>query len=234
MKYKEILVKGYERSSMVEWPGKIVSIIFTPGCNFKCPYCHNSHIVMHPEEYNDLDFYEILSDLKKRKKWIDAVEITGGEPTMFPKLIPMLKLLKKEGFLVKLDSNGSAPKILEKILSKKLVDYVAMDIKNCKEKYFKTAGIPVDISKIEASIEVIKKLAQEYEFRTTILPKHHSKKDIEKIAKWIKGSKKYFLQRFKPGNCLNPTYNSEKSFSEEEAEELAQIARKYVKAVDCR
>ncbi len=231
---EKILVKGYEKSSLVEWPGKIVAIIFTPGCNFKCPYCHNSHIVMHPEEYDDVDFYKILEDLKLRRKWIDAIEITGGEPTIFPKLIPMLKLLKKEGFLVKLDSNGSNPKILEKILKLKLADYVAMDIKNCKEKYSETMGASINLAKIESSINIIKTLAPEYEFRTTILPKHHTKKDIEKIAKWLKGSKRYFLQRFKPGSCLNPKYDNEKTFSEEEAKELAEIAKKYIKTVEFR
>ena len=229
-----IYIKGYEKSSLVEWPGKVVSIIFTAGCNFRCPFCHNRNLVEGFDEFEDLSFNEVLENIKSRRKWIDAIEITGGEPTLHPQIIEILERIKKEGFLVKLDTNGTIPNLLKEFFEKNLVDYVAMDIKNSEEKYSETAGAIVDLNKIKESIKLIMENAPDYEFRTTILPRHHKEEDFEKIGKMIEGSKRYYLQNFNAGNCLDPEYNKEDNFNDESLKNFKEILKKYVKEVNIR
>ncbi len=225
---------GYEPTSLVEWPGKIVSIIFLDKCNFRCPFCHNSSLVLESDKLESINFFEVLEDIASKKEWVDAVEITGGEPTLHPELKQILQQIKKQGFLTKLDTNGTFPDKIKELLDKKLIDYIAMDVKNCFEKYSETSGTEVDIEKIKKSIEIIKKSAPDYEFRTTVLPKHHTKEDIKKISQHLKGAKKYIIQNFRPLNTLNPDYMNEKSFSEAQLKALKETAEKYIEKVEYR
>ena len=175
-------IANFQKFSLIEYPGKISCIIFTQGCNFNCLYCHNPELIptntekLIPEE-------EILKFLEKRKNQIDAVVITGGEPTLQPDLIDFLKKLKNMNFLLKLETNGSKPEIIKKILEYKLLDFITMDIKSPPEKYETITKTKIDFSIINESIEIIKNSKIPFEFRTTLLEKIIDEKDIEKIKK---------------------------------------------------
>ncbi len=229
-----ITVKGYEPSSFIEWPGKIVSIIFTAGCNFRCGFCHNKSLVTDFDKTADLDFHDVLEKIKARRAWIDAIEFSGGEPLLHPEIETMLREAKDAGFLTKLDTNGCSPEKLRNLISKKLVDYVAMDIKAPFEKYEAVVNSKVDLNKIRESIQIIMSSGLEYEFRTTVLPKLHSKEDIEEIGKMIKGAKKFYLQKFKAMNTLDASYESERSFTDKELRELLEVIRPYVSKAEIR
>ena len=181
--------------TMLDYPGKLACTIFTYGCNFRCPFCHNASLVI--DEAELIPESEIFSYLSKRKGMLDGVCITGGEPLLQKDIFEFMKKIKDMGFLVKLDTNGSRPEILKALVGKRLVDYVAMDIKNSREKYPLTTGIEgLDISKICKSVEILLMGRVEYEFRTTVVKELHTKEDILKIGEWIRGAEKYFLQSF--------------------------------------
>ncbi|MBS4539116.1 anaerobic ribonucleoside-triphosphate reductase activating protein [Clostridium sp. D2Q-11] len=184
-----------EKSSFIDYPGKISTILFIKGCNFRCPYCHNSHIINNNK--NPLDQGLIMSFLNKRKKFIDAVTITGGEPTLYNELYALIKEIKKQGFSIKLDTNGTNPKIIEKLLDNNLVDYIAMDIKTSFKRYGDVTNALVDINKIKESIRIIKNSDIDYEFRTTICKELIDKNDVLEIADYLRGSKRYILQNFR-------------------------------------
>lgn len=248
-----MIIKGYLQTSVIEWPGKISSIVFTAGCNFRCSFCYNKDLVDQksaglpqiPEE-------RILTDLVKRKKWVDAVVVTGGEPTMQPDLEEFLKKVKKMGFLTMIETNGSNPETIARLLDCYIVDRVAMDIKGPFEKYTEITKMDNGewtIDKIKGSIELILKSGVEYEFRTTVVPGIHNKQvilkmanDLQQFKNLAKGKDLVFrfaqnnnrnnitieqshwkLQNFQPKNCLDPEYNKLKPFSEEEFEELQKI-----------
>ncbi len=187
---------GFQKMTMLDFPGKVACTLFTGGCNFRCPFCHNAFLVtsFNGEVYDE---EEILSYLKKRKGLLDGVCVTGGEPLLQVGLDEFLRKVKELGYLVKLDTNGSFPTRLKKLVGEGLVDYVAMDIKNCKEKYKLTSGYEsLDVSAIEESVDFLINGKVDYEFRTTVVDGFHEKEDFEKIALWINGAKKYFLQNF--------------------------------------
>ena len=187
---------GFQKMTMLDFPGKVACTLFTGGCNFRCPFCHNAFLVtgFSGEIYDE---EEILSYLQKRKGLLDGVCVTGGEPLLQVGLDDFLKKVKELGYLVKLDTNGSFPTRLKKLVGGGLVDYVAMDIKNCKEKYKLTSGCEsLDISAIEESVDFLINGNIDYEFRTTVVDGFHEKEDFEKIALWINGAKKYYLQNF--------------------------------------
>ena len=188
---------GFQKMTMLDFPGKVACTVFTGGCNFRCPFCHNALLVTDIDEENTFDEDEIIAYLYKRKGIIDGVCITGGEPLMQKDIAEFLKKVKATGMPVKLDTNGSYPQKLRELVENGLVDYVAMDVKNSKAKYAETIGLPsYDISKIEESIEFLLSDAVDYEFRTTVVKEFHSKEDIADIATWISGAKRYFLQGF--------------------------------------
>ncbi len=224
-----MLIGGFQKVSLIDYPGKMCAIIFTQGCNFRCPYCHNPELVK-PELFGKtIPEREIFSFLEGRKEKLDAVEITGGEPTLQSDLLSFIKKVKNKGFLIKLDSNGTNPEVLEKAIKKELVDYLAMDIKAPLEKYRKVVNVDVDIEKIKASIGLIMNSGLDYEFRTTIVKSLLTKDDIIKIGKLIKGADNYFLQKFAPTKTLNPEFTSEITYSDEELQELAQKLKNFVK-----
>lgn len=188
---------GFQKMTMLDYPGKVACTVFTGGCNFRCPFCHNAMLVTDIDENAVYAEDEILSYLNKRKGIIDGVCITGGEPLLQKDIGDFLVKVKETGMPVKLDTNGSYPEKLRELVSRGLVDYVAMDIKNSKEKYPLTVGLPgYDIGKIEESVEFLMSGAVDYEFRTTVVREFHTAEDIVKITEWIAGAKRYFLQGF--------------------------------------
>ncbi|MGC9048968.1 MAG: anaerobic ribonucleoside-triphosphate reductase activating protein [Patescibacteria group bacterium] len=193
--------KGWQKLSLIERPDKICSVIFVGGCNFRCPWCYNKDIVLHPEKLPDIDEKEILEYLEKNKKFLDGAMITGGEPLVELKieLIDFIKKIKKIGLGVGIETNGSNPKAVEYLIQNKLIDYLAMDIKAPlkQEKYNQLTGVNISLDKIKKSIKIIVEKLPDYEFRTTVVPGVLNENDILEIAEYIKGAKRYYLQQFR-------------------------------------
>lgn len=190
-------INGFQKLTLLDYPGKVACTIFTAGCNFRCPFCHNASLVTHIDDSAPIEAEEVLSYLKKRQGMLEGVCITGGEPLLQPDLAEFISKIKEMGYSVKLDTNGSKPQELKQLVKDGLIDYVAMDIKNCKEKYGQTAGIENFMLKdIEESVAFLLSGAVDFEFRTTVVKEYHTPQDIEKISQWIKGKEKYFLQNF--------------------------------------
>ena len=219
---------GFEKFTLIDYPTKVAAMVYTIGCPFRCPYCHNPELVDETCTTR-IDEKAILDFLDGRKGMLDALVITGGEPTMHgEKLISFMREVKHRGFLVKLDSNGVDPDFLQKVLDEKLVDYIAMDIKSPLSKYSQTVTRPVDLEAIKKSIEIIKTSGIEYEFRTTIVKSMLSMEDIEQIGKEIQGAKAYYLQKFIPTKCVNPQFLKKVTYTDEEFASLTQKMEKYV------
>jgi len=219
-------IGGLTRCSLIDFPGQMSAIIFTIGCNFRCPYCHNPELV--DETVDIIPTEDVLTFLRTRIKQLDGVTITGGEPTMHDDLIPFIKEIKALGFKVKLDSNGTNPEMLEKIINEHLVDYLAMDIKAPFSDYASGVGRPVDIEKIKKSVRLIMSNTIPYEFRTTVVKALLSPEDIINISKDIKGAKKYYLQKFVSTKILNPGFIKKTTYTDEEFKEIQKNAQKYV------
>ena len=186
---------GIEKFSMVDWDGKIVCTLFASGCNFRCPFCHNSTLAL--AEGNEIDQAEIFNFLEKRKGLLDGVCISGGEPTLHPDLEEFVKKIKDMGFKVKLDTNGTNPKAVASLIEKSLVDYIAMDVKNCPDKYPATIGTDkADVDNIFATANIIKKSNIPHEFRTTIIKEFHTKEDMQIIADIVDGCHGFYLQKY--------------------------------------
>jgi len=219
-------IGGLTRCSLIDFPGQMSAIIFTIGCNFRCPYCHNPELV--DETADIIPTEDVLDFLRTRIKQLDGVTITGGEPTMHDDLIPFIKEIKALGFKVKLDSNGTNPEMLEKIINEHLVDYLAMDIKAPFSDYASGVGRPVDIEKIKKSVRLIMSNTIPYEFRTTVVKALLSPEDIINISKDIKGAKKYYLQKFVSTKILNQGFIKKTTYTDEEFKEIQKNAQKYV------
>jgi pyruvate formate lyase activating enzyme len=217
-----MIVGGLEKFSLNDYPGQTAAVIFTRGCNFRCRYCHNPELVL-PEKYDvEIPLAEIYSFLESRRGQLDAVCITGGEPTQHSDLAEMIKKIKEMGFLVKLDTNGSRPKILEEIIKKGNIDYIAMDIKAPFEDYKKITGVAVDVEKLKKSVSLIINSGLPHEFRTTVVKSLTSFDDLRKIVENIKGADNYFLQKFVPAPKLNDqAFATATSYSDEELNSLA-------------
>lgn len=202
-------IDGLQKMTLLDFPGRVACTIFTGGCNFRCPFCHNALLVTELSEKPDYTAEEIFDFLKKRVGLLDGVAITGGEPLMNSDMADFIREIRKMGFAIKLDTNGSFPERLKSIVGEGLVDYVAMDLKNCREKYAETVGLTsCDLHKIEESVEFLKSDAVDYEFRTTVVKEFHTVDDIRAAAKWIKGAKRYFLQGFvDSGNLICDSVN---------------------------
>lgn len=188
-------IGGFQKTSLLDYPDRISAIVWTSGCNFRCPFCYNKKLAIGTAELFPED--EILSFLSKRKHLLDAVVISGGEPLLHDDLIDFIHRIKNLHLLVKIDTNGGFPDKLDDLLEHHLIDYVAMDVKAPKKKYHQLSGSKVDISEIEKSIDLIKTRAPAYEFKTTFIPGILIKEDIVEIGKWLNGAETYFLQQFK-------------------------------------
>jgi len=197
-------IGGFQKTSLLDYPDRISAIVWTSGCNFRCPFCYNKSLALGAAELFPQD--EILSFLSKRKALLEGVVISGGEPLLHDDLIDFIKRIKDLRLLVKIDTNGAFPERLSELLEQQLVDYVAMDVKAPKKKYPELTGVGTDLSKIEASIDLLKTKAPAYEFKTTFIPGLLTKEDIIEIAQWLKGADTYFLQQFKIKTpLLSPT-----------------------------
>ena len=224
-----MIIGGLQRFSLIDYPGKISAILFTRGCNFRCPYCHNPELV-DPQRYAEpWQEEEYWAFLQSRTQKLDAVVVTGGEPTLQEDLQPFLEKIRKMGFLIKLDTNGSNPDVLKDLLSANLVDYIAMDIKAPLEKYSEVAKVPIDKTDIQESIELIKQSTVDHEFRTTIARNILSREDIVNIAKMLQGEKLYILQRCVPTKILDPLFLAQfEPYTHEELEQIANLTENYV------
>lgn len=229
----QIKIGGLQKSSLIDYPEKISAIIFTQGCNFRCPYCHNPELI-DIKGATASSVAPILDFLKTRRGKLDGVVITGGEPTLQKDLPKFIKRIKELGFFVKLDTNGTNPLMIETLLKANLIDYVAMDIKAPIEKYEQVTCSKINTENILKSIELIKNSNIEYEFRTTVVKSQLTIEDFEKIGKIIKGAKKYYLQKFLPTKTLDESFLNQKTYSDEEFKAIAESLKKYIKTVDCR
>jgi len=217
-------IGGFQEVSLLDYPGKVAAIIWTTGCNFRCPFCYNPDLVF--EKTDNVSVEHILSFLDARKGKIDALSISGGEPFLQRDLKDFILQVKNRGYLVKVDTNGSFPDRLKEFLDEGLIDYVSMDVKDTKKKYKKITGVSVDIDDISTSIDLIKDYAADYEFKTTVIPKFHQKEDIIEIAGWLKGSKKYFLQQFKSDTSIISSETFSR-YSKEELLNMCELVKPY-------
>ncbi len=227
---------GMIRQSLVDYPGEIVSVIFTRGCNLRCPFCHNPDLLIKPrEDTTRVDIDEVLSFMQKRKRFLDGVVISGGEPTLNEELPGDIKKIKDLGLLVKLDTNGTNTAMLEQLLNQGWLDYVAMDIKAPLDlkKYKDACGrvTPENFFNIRSSILLLKEAKIEVEFRTTVVPVLHQPEDIVEIARFIEGAQRYTIQQFNPRVTLDPGYGRVVPYSKAEMQAIADNCAPYVKEV---
>lgn len=224
---------GLQKTTFIDYPEKIACIVFTQGCNFRCGYCHNPELFENKEPVLSVPaFFEFLN---KRKGKLDGVVITGGEPTLHGKgLIEFIKEVKSLGFLVKLDTNGTHPDVLQELLNENLLDYIAMDIKAPLAKYKTITQTDIDTKIIKKSIDMIMNSGVDYEFRTTIVKSQLSVEDLRQIGELIQGAKRYYMQKFLATKILDETLMSEESYTDEEFKNLRTILEEYVDFVDYR
>jgi len=235
-----MIICGLEKLTLIDYPDHLADIIFTQGCNLRCHFCYNPMLVWprkgadeknkKEKGYKLLSTYDLFLFLQARFGRLEGVVITGGEPTLHSDLPSFIKKIKKIGYLVKLDTNGTNPAMLEKLLAAKLVDYLAMDLKAPLEKYAAVVGAPVSCKNIQKSVKIIMKSGLPYEFRTTVVPGILVKSDFQKMGQVIKGADKWYLQNFKSDTDLvNPNYQTRPAYTDQEMKRLAEIGQKYVK-----
>lgn len=225
-------IAGLSKLTLLDFPGRMACIVFTEGCNFRCPFCHNASLVTHTKEGGDISEQEFFSFLKKRKGILDGVVITGGEPMIAQGLYEFITEVRALGYPVKLDTNGSFPDRLMRLLDDHMLDYVAMDIKTVGEKYSTVAGVAVDYDKIAQSIDILRGCGIPHEFRTTVVRGLHTKEDIVNIARMLGSEESYYLQGFvDSGDILSQGCAA---FSDEEMHDMADAARQYCPKCELR
>jgi pyruvate formate lyase activating enzyme len=226
-------IKGFIGVSLVDWDGKVSSVIFLPGCNMRCPFCYNTKLVLNPKEMPTIPFEEIQNYLKKHEGWIDGVVITGGEPTIQEDLPILCEEIRKMNLAVKVDTNGTNPSMIRNLLKKGLINYVAMDVKApfTEDAYSKASGVNTAtlLKSIDETIDTLLESEVEYEFRTTLVPTMHGASGIEKICEKIKGCRKYALQNFKVDvEAIDSNFQNLKPFSNAEVENLFKTAKNLI------
>lgn len=220
-------IQGLQKLTLLDFPEKTACTVFTAGCNFRCPFCHNASLVVDIPREAEISEAEFFAFLEKRVGVLDGVCITGGEPLLQPDIETFIRKVKDLGYAVKLDTNGSFPDKLRVLVEQKLVDYVAMDIKNAPEVYAATSGMEtLDLDRIEKSVSYLKEGNVPYEFRTTVVKNYHFKESFEEIGKWIQGAEKYYLQNFVDSGDL--IGKKVRGCSEEEMKEFLKTVQKYV------
>jgi len=228
-----IPIKGFLETSFVDWGDKITSLIFLPGCNFRCPYCHNPELVLDPNSLQSMELDAILEHLKKYKGWIEGICITGGEPTIHKALPDMIRYIReKSGLMIKLDTNGTNPEMLRVLIDEKLIDAVSMDVKAPLDdiRYCRAAGAVVAVGDIKKSIDILRNSGLVVEFRTTVHPKFFAKKDVSELAEQLKGVARFTLQNFnKLAETVDPALHGTEPFTEGEFEELQKIADEIIR-----
>ncbi|MGB9845844.1 MAG: anaerobic ribonucleoside-triphosphate reductase activating protein [Methanothermobacter tenebrarum] len=234
-------IKGFLETSFSDWPGKVAAVLFLPYCNFRCLYCHNYELVLRPEKFPDFPLSEIIKKISLNREWIDGVCLTGGEPTIHRWLPALLRFLKEklgQDMLIKLDTNGSAPKVLEKLIQENLVDYVAMDLKAplTIERYEEMVGVSLGedgLGNIQKSIAILLSQKVDHEFRTTIVPALLQEKEIYEMARTIKGAKRYTLQNFNPRQTLAESLRHFKPLDESTLQRLQKKVTEIIGANNC-
>ncbi len=212
----EIRIKGFVETSFLDWQGKLAAVLFLPGCNFRCPYCHNHPLVIQPDRLETIPLEYILKRLKRLKGWIDGICVTGGEPTLTPNLLLFLEHIKEQGWAIKLDTNGTFPGRIKELMERDLVDYVAMDIKAPLDSvsYSRCAGVSVDISAIRQSISVLTNGGIDYTFRMTVVPTLLTEEQVYEAALQLVGTRGLLLQDFNPSDPLSPELKGTGPFGE--------------------
>ena len=217
---------GLNKTTLLDYPECVAATVFAGGCNFRCPFCHNGDLVLHSAKMKEYSEEEVLNFLNKRKNVLEGVCVTGGEPTLYSDLPEFIAKIKAMGYKVKLDTNGSNPKMLKRLVEGKLVDYVAMDIKAPVSEYNKVCGVQVDTESVQQSVAYLKQGEIPYEFRTTVVKELHTKQDILEIGKWILGAENYYLQSYRETD-----ENICKGFSAMEKEELFELEMELKKSI---
>ena len=229
-----MFISGLQKLTLLDYPGRVACTVFTGGCNFRCPFCHNAPLVIPERLAQDTDEDQVLAFLKKRTGILDGVAVTGGEPLIHKEIPAFLEKVKDLGFSVKLDTNGSFPDMLESIVKAGLVDRVAMDIKNSPAKYAETIGLErFDIAPVEKSKDFLMNCGIDYEFRTTVVKGIHTEESLLVAAEWISGAKEYYLQQFKDSGDVI-AIDGLSAFDEKEMHALAAAVARFVPAVQVR
>lgn len=228
-----MVIQGLQKLTLLDYPGKVACTVFTAGCNFRCPFCHNASLVVDTYRNQEIKQEDIFAFLKKRQGVLEGVCVTGGEPLIQADIEAFLGQVKELGYAVKLDTNGSFPDKLKSLVEKKLVDYVAMDIKNSQESYGKTIGIQdYDIRNIHRSVQYLLSGEVPYEFRTTVVQEFHRRSDFESIGRWIKGAERYYLQQFvDSGDLIQEGLHG---YNKEIMQQALEVVQKYVQTAEIR
>ena len=195
-------IGGLQKVTLLDYPGKVACTVFLPGCNLRCPFCHNPALVLPDRETDSLSTEELLAFLETRRGKLDGVCVTGGEPTLYEDLPALLRQIRGLGFAVKLDTNGTNPAMLKALLQERVLDYVAMDIKNSPSRYAETCGGIDCLSRVRESAALLMDGTVDYEFRTTVCAPLHTPRDMEELGRWLKGARRYFLQPFADSGAL--------------------------------
>lgn len=225
------MIGGLQKVTLLDFPGKVACTVFLTGCNLRCPYCHNPDLVLTKDNGKYISEKEFFEFLLSRKGKLDGVCITGGEPTLYPNLTNLIRRIREMGFLVKLDSNGTVPEILKLLLREKLLDYVAIDIKNAPARYAETCSADV-IEQVKKSAALLKNSNIDYEFRTTVCHPFHSPDGMQEIGCWLRGAKRYFIQPFvDSGNLLGSGISA---MAKPELKTLLKAVKPYIPAADLR
>jgi len=222
-------IGGLHKVSLIDYPGKIAAVLFTLGCNFRCPYCHNPELVNPGRGTAEIPWATVYEFLQRRRGLLDGVVVTGGEPTLQPDLIEVVKQIKELGFSVKLDTNGTHPEVIKRLIQERSIDFIAMDIKGPLEHYERFIGVTFDMAKIRKSIALIMESGMEYEFRSTLVPGLHHEDDIRTMARAIKGARRYVLQNFSQRGCMDPGLREMNGFSPKQMAYFQTIAQDEVK-----
>ena len=226
-------ISGIQKLTLLDFPGKLACTVFTSGCNFRCPFCHNASLVL-PGMSDHIDEQEVFSFLKKREGILEGVCITGGEPCLQPDLEAFIRKVRDIGFAVKLDTNGSFPEKLSSLLEKGLLDYAAMDIKTSMERYPEVCGVQNErlFENVQKSVEILKSSSVPHEFRTTTARELQTKEDFEKIGRWLSGEKRYFIQQYEASGEL--VGDEMTPYEKEELTEFAKVMKNFVENVEIR
>ena len=225
-------IGGLQKMTLLDYPGKVACTVFLPGCNFRGPYCHNSALVLPEQLEEGFPQEQLLEFLSKRRGKLDGVCITGGEPTVHRDLPELIREIRQLGFLLKLDTNGSNPRMLRTLLEGNQLDYVAMDIKNSPQMYAATCGNSSVLEAVEESIRLLMEGSVDFEFRTTVCKPLHTPESMAQLGQWIQGTKKYFIQNFEDSGSL--VGSGMESFDRQELERLLAAVKKYVPGAQLR
>ncbi|MEK7562230.1 MAG: anaerobic ribonucleoside-triphosphate reductase activating protein [Patescibacteria group bacterium] len=232
-----MIIGGLQKTTLIDFPGKLACTVFLSGCNFRCPWCYSKELVLPEKIINQprIEEKEFFDFLRERKELLEGVVICGGEPTINKDLPKFIEKIKNLRFAVKLDTNGYNPKMLKDLIDQKLIDYTAMDIKVSKDKYTGFFGACVNVNDIDASVKILKKNSETIEFRTTMVPGVHEKEDFLEIAKWIGGPEiKYYLQGFRPEKTIDPSFEKIKPYTDEWIKDVAKEISPYFKLCQLR